>query len=65
MPYSSERKEEGSHKAEHCDDSSHENQSCKRRSDPSVERNAEEESDEIMKKNVHKLNSSLSPFGSH
>ncbi|TQD91606.1 hypothetical protein C1H46_022789 [Malus baccata] len=49
MPYSSEYKEEGNHKAGHSDDSSHENQSCKRlRSDPSVERNAEEETDEIM-----------------
>ncbi|KAB2627520.1 TMV resistance protein N-like [Pyrus ussuriensis x Pyrus communis] len=41
--------EEGSHKAEHRDDSSHENQSRKRlKSDSSVERNPEEETDEIM-----------------
>ncbi|KAM1285760.1 hypothetical protein EV1_028310 [Malus domestica] len=49
MPYSSECKEDGNHKAGHGDDSSHENQSLKRlRLDPSVERNAEEETDEIM-----------------
>ncbi|CAN6696999.1 unnamed protein product [Malus baccata var. baccata] len=49
MPYSSECKEDGNHKAGHCYDSSHENQSRKRlRTDPSVERNAEEETDEIM-----------------
>ncbi|RXI05383.1 hypothetical protein DVH24_006640 [Malus domestica] len=41
--------EQGSHKAEHSDDSSHENQSRKRlKSDSSVERNPEEETDEIM-----------------
>ncbi|XP_068344638.1 disease resistance protein RUN1-like [Pyrus communis] len=51
MPYSSECKEEGSHKAGHSDDSSHENESRKRlRSDPSVERNAEEETDKSCKK---------------
>ncbi|XP_068343855.1 disease resistance protein RUN1-like isoform X2 [Pyrus communis] len=49
MPYSSECKEDGNLEAGHNDDSSHENQSLKRlSSDPSVERNAEEETDEIM-----------------
>ncbi|XP_050110139.1 disease resistance protein RUN1-like [Malus sylvestris] len=49
MPYSSECNEDGNHKAARSDDSSHENQSRKRlRSDPSVERKAEEETDEIM-----------------
>ncbi|XP_048426172.1 TMV resistance protein N-like [Pyrus x bretschneideri] len=48
MPYSSECKEDGNHKAGHGYDSSHENQSRKRlRLDPSVERNAEE-TDEFM-----------------
>ncbi|TQD81796.1 hypothetical protein C1H46_032657 [Malus baccata] len=49
MPYSSECKEDGNHEAGHGDDSSHENQSSRRLwFDPSVQRNAEEETDEIM-----------------